>query len=41
MRTNYLRHLANIIDIQLSKPVGERGGGQLPIELVKDIGLQF
>ena len=32
MRTNYLRHLANIIDIQWGKPVW--GGGQLPIELV-------
>ena len=30
MRTNYL---ANIIDIQWSRPVGG-GGGQLPVELV-------
>ena len=35
MRTNYLRHLANIIDILWSRPVcGGGGGGQLPIELV-------
>ena len=35
MRTNYLRHLANIIDIQWSRPVGGGGGGgQLSIELV-------
>ena len=38
MRTNYLRHLANIIDIQWGKPVWGGGGGgggrQLPIELV-------
>ena len=27
MRTNYLRHLANIIDIQWSRPVGGEGGG--------------
>ena len=27
MRTNYLRHLANIIDIQLSRPVLGKGGG--------------
>ena len=26
MRTNYLRHLANIIDIRWSRPVGGRGG---------------
>ena len=40
--TNYLRHLANIVDILWSRPVwgvGGRGGGgggvaQLPIELV-------
>ena len=32
MRTKYLRHLANIVDILWSRPVG--GGGQLPIELV-------
>ena len=32
MRTDYLRHLANIIDIQWSRPVG-RGWGQLPIKL--------
>ena len=32
MRTNYLRHLANIVNILWSRPVG--GGGQLPIELV-------
>ena len=35
MRTKYLRHLANIIDIQWSMPVGGGGGcGQLPIELI-------
>ena len=33
MSTNYLCHLANIIDIQWSRPVGG-GGGQLPNELV-------
>ena len=27
MRTNYLRHLAKIIDIQWSRPVGGGGGG--------------
>ena len=27
MRTNYLRHLANIIDIQWSRPVVGGGGG--------------
>ena len=27
MRTNYLRHLANMIDIQWSSPVGGGGGG--------------
>ena len=31
MRTNYLRHLANIVDMW-RRPVW--GGGQLPIELV-------
>ena len=36
MRTNYLRHLANVIDVQWSRPVGGGGGGrvQLPIELI-------
>ena len=35
MRTNYLRHLANIVDIPWGKPVFFWGGGaQLPIELV-------
>ena len=35
MRTNYLRHLANIVDILWSRPVwGGGGGAQLPIELV-------
>ena len=36
MRTNYLRHLANIVDINnlWSRPVWEGGGAQLPIELV-------
>ena len=34
-RTNYLRHLANIVDILWSRPVWGGGGGeQLPIELV-------
>ena len=33
MRTNYLRHLANIVDILWNRPVWG-GGGQLPIELV-------
>ena len=34
MRTNYLCHLANIIDIQWSRPVGGGGGANiLPIEL--------
>ena len=33
MRTNYLRHFANVIDILWSKPVW-RGGGESPIELV-------
>ena len=27
MRTDYLRHLANIIDIQWTRPVGGGGGG--------------
>ena len=27
MRTDHLRHLANIIDIQCSRPVGGWGGG--------------
>ena len=37
MRTNYLRHLANIyvVDILWSRHVWGGGGGQLPIELVK------
>ena len=31
MRTSYLRHLANVIDIQLSRPVvGGGGGGPTP-----------
>ena len=35
IRTNYLRHLANIVDIRWSRPVwGGGGGAQLPIELV-------
>ena len=34
MRTDYLRHLANIVDILWSRPVCEGGGGQLSIELV-------
>ena len=37
MRTNYLRHLANIIGIQWRRPVVGGGGGgwaQLPIEWV-------
>ena len=36
MRTKYLRHLANIVDILWSGPGGGggEGGGQLPIELV-------
>ena len=34
MRTNYFRHLANIVDILWSRPVWGGGGGQLPIELV-------
>ena len=34
MRTNYLRHLANIVDILWSRPVWGGGGGQVPIELV-------
>ena len=35
MRTNYLCHLANIVDILWSRPVwGGGGGGQLSIELV-------
>ena len=33
MRTHYVRHLANIIDIRWSRPVWG-GGGQLPIEMV-------
>ena len=33
MRTNYLRYLADIVDILWSRPVWG-GGGQLPIELV-------
>ena len=32
MRTNYLRPLANIIDVQWSRPVVGGGGGELPIE---------
>ena len=27
MRTNYLRHLANIVNILWSRPVGGGGGG--------------
>ena len=27
MRTNYLRHLANIVDILWGRPVGGGGGG--------------
>ena len=40
MRTKYLRHLANIVDILWSRPGwgggggGGGGGGQLSIELV-------
>ena len=37
MRTNYLRHLTNKVDILWSRPVwgvGAGGGAQLPIELV-------
>ena len=35
MRTNYLRHLANVVDILWSRPFWGVGGGvQLPIELV-------
>ena len=34
MRTNYPRHLANIVDILWSRPVWGGGGAQLPIELV-------
>ena len=34
MRTNYLRHIANVKDILWSRPVWRGGGGQLPIELV-------
>ena len=34
IRTNYLRHLANIVDILWSRPVWGVGGAQLPIELV-------
>ena len=35
MRTHYVRHLANIIDIRWSGPVwGGGGGAQLPIEMV-------
>ena len=36
MRTNYLRHLVNIIDIQCSRSVVGGGGGvaQLPNEWV-------
>ena len=33
MRTNDLCHVANIIDIQWSRPVGGGGGGG-PLELV-------
>ena len=29
MRTNYLRHLANMVDILWSRPVWGGGGGQL------------
>ena len=34
IRTNYLRHLANIVDILWSGVGLFGGGGQLPIELV-------
>ena len=34
MRTNYLSHLVNIVDILWSRPVWGGGGAQLPIELV-------
>ena len=39
MRTDYFCYLANIIDIQWSRPAGVGGGGgvgklELPIELV-------
>ena len=30
MRTNYLRHLANIVDILWSRPVWGGGGGATP-----------
>ena len=33
MRTHYVRHLANIIDIRWSRPVWG-GGGAAPIEMV-------
>ena len=34
MRTKYLCHLVNIVDILWSRPVWGGGGGQLPIEMV-------
>ena len=34
MRTHYVRHLANIIDIRWSMPVWGGGGGATPIEMV-------
>ena len=35
MRTKYLCHLVNIVDILWSRPVwGGGGGAQLPIEMV-------
>ena len=30
MRTNYLRHLANIVEILWSRPVWRVGGGPIP-----------
>ena len=38
MRTNYLRHLANIIDILWSRPVGGGGGNpQLKHDAVLEV----
>ena len=41
MRTNYLRHLANMVNTLWGRPVWGGGGGQLPIELVNTYIIAF